>query len=126
MRPVSRHMLALLLVVALVLPGILIAQQLPVQQPVAVFPGVTSIGYAGHTFVITTPVKLSAKFETINWAEIRITVKTAPSHRTLVTPAPGQPLVIYWQEGDETIYEGDPPDDEWTGIVLCEGGFTEK
>ena len=126
MRPVSRNMLALLLVVALVIPGILIAQQLPVEKTVAVFPGVTSIDYAGQTFVITTPVKLSAKFETISWTEIKITVKTGPSHRSGVSPAPGQPLTIYWEEGDEIIYDGDPPGDEWSGIVLSEGGFTEK
>lgn len=126
MRPVSQSLLALLLVVTLVIPGVLIAQQLPVQKTVAVFPGVTSIDYAGQTFVITTPVKLSAKFETISWTEIRITVKTGPSHRSGVSPAPGQTLQIYWEEGDEILFEGDPPADEWTGIVLTEGGFTEK
>lgn len=119
-------MLALLLVVALVLPGILTAQQLPVPKTVAVFPGVMNVDYAGQTFVITTPVKLSVKFETISWTEIKITVKTGPSHRTGVSPAPGQTLQIYWEEGDEIIYEGDPPAEEWTGIVLTEGGFTEK
>jgi hypothetical protein len=127
MRPVSKYLLALLLVVTLVTPGILIAQQLPVPKTVAVFPGVTDVDYAGQTFIITTPVKLSVKFETISWTEIRITVKTGPSHRSGPSPAPTQQILqIYWEDGDEIIYEGEPPSEEWIGIVLSEGGFTEK
>ena len=126
MRSVTRSLLALLLVATLVIPGVLVAQQLPVPKTVAVFPGVTDVLYAGQTFVITSPVKLSIKFETISWTEIKITIKAGPSHRTNVSAAPGQTLRIYWEEGDEVIFEGDPPSEEWTGIVLTEGGFTEK
>ena len=126
MRPVTRSLLALLLVATLVIPGVLVAQQLPVPKTVAVFPGVMDVDYAEQTFVITSPVKLSIKFETISWTEIRITIKTGPSHRMGVSAAPGQTLKIYWEEGDEVIFEGDPPSEEWTGIVLTEGGFTEK
>ena len=128
MRGSTRAFLAVLLVTVLALPGLLVAQQVPVPVQKAVFPGVTTVNYAAQTFVFTTTVKLSAKFEAAFPNEIRITVKTAPSHRSGGALAPsGQPqLRIYWLEGDEILFEGDPPENPWSDIVLTEGGFTEK
>jgi hypothetical protein len=101
------------------------AQQLPVPKTEAVFPGVTSVSYAGETFVFTTTVKLSAKFEWIGGNQIRIQVRTNTTPREGMELVPGQALRIYWEGEGETLYDGTPPS-EWIGIVLTEGGLTEK
>jgi hypothetical protein len=101
------------------------AQELPVPTTVAIFPGVTNVPYAGETFVFTTSVKLSAKFEWIGGNQIRIHVKTGPAPSGEMALAPGQTLRICWEGHDECLYDGTPPP-EWTGIVETEGGFTEK
>jgi hypothetical protein len=102
------------------------ADQLPAPKTEAVFPGVTRITYAGETFVFTTTVRLSATFEYLPSNEIRVRVKTnAPLHEGMAL-APGQMLRIYWEDGDELLYDGMPPDGEWTGLIQTEGGFTEK
>jgi hypothetical protein len=40
--------------------------------------------------------------------------------------APMQTVRIYWENGDEVVYDDVPPTSEWTGQVLTEGGLTEK
>jgi hypothetical protein len=127
MRGYSSTFLALLVVTALVLPGVAGAEQLPIPKDTVIYPGVTSINYAGQTFEFTTTVTLYARFAATISGEIQITVKTAPSHRHGGAAAPSvAQLRIYWLEGDEVLYEGEPPSEEWTGVVLTEGGFTEK
>jgi len=111
--------------VAAIGSSVCMAQQLPAPKTEAVFPGVTSVLYAGETFVFTTTVKLSAKFEWIGGNQIRIQVRTSSTPRQGMELAPGQALRIYWEDEDETLYDGTPPS-EWSGIVLTEGGFTEK
>jgi hypothetical protein len=106
-------------------PAVCTAQELPVPTTVAVFPGVTHVPYAGQTFIFTTTVKLSAKFEWVGGNEIRIQVRTAPLPAGGMSLAPGAVLQICWEGHDECIYDGTPPA-EWTGIIQTEGGFTEK
>lgn len=124
MRRCILSLLAIAAALALI-PNLSPADQLPVPITEAVFPGVTRINYANQTFVFTTTVKLSAHFEYLLPGEIHMKVKLAGT-RDGMALAPGQMLRIYWENGDETLYDGTPPDGEWTGIVLTEGGMTEK
>jgi hypothetical protein len=121
-----RKLSTVLVAVVLVLAVVAVAEQLPIPKTEAVFPGVTRVVYAGQTFVFTTTVKLSAKFEVLNDREIQIKIRTAATLRDNSALAPAEMLKIYWQDGDETLYDGTPPDGEWTGMVLTEGGLTEK
>lgn len=125
MRVVTGAILALMLVVALVSPGLLTAQQLPMPMQKIIYPGATTVEYAGETLVFTTSVALLAKFQFISATEIEVTVSTHTGGRAAAS-APGNILRIYWQNEDEYIYDGEPPEEEWTGILLTEGGFTEK
>ena len=126
MRALLGVSVAFLLVIALLTPGLSYAQQLPVPLVKVIYPGQSTVVYAGETFIFATTVKLSAKFEFVTSSELQLTIRTSPTHRQGAAPAaPGQMLRIYWQDGDEVLYDGEPPD-EWSGIVLTEGGFTEK
>jgi hypothetical protein len=120
-----RKLSAVLFVVGLALAVAAVAEQLPVPKTEAIFPGVTRVSYVGETFVFTTTVKLSAKFEVLSDNQIQIKVKTVLSAREMASLAPGEMLRIYWEDGDQTLFEGTPPE-EWIGIVLTEGGLTEK
>ena len=124
MRVVTGTIFALMLVVALVSPG-LMAQQLPMPLQKIIYPGATTVEYAGETLVFTTSVALVANFHFISVNEIEVIVRTHSGGRA-TTNAPGNMLRIYWQDEDRFIYDGEPPEDEWTGILLTEGGFTEK
>jgi hypothetical protein len=121
-----RKLSAVLLAVGLVITVAAVAEQLPVPKTEAVFPGVTKVLYAGETFVFTTTIKLSAKFEAVSPNRIQIKIKTTLTLRDGPALAPGDMLRIYWEDGDETLYDGTVPDSEWTGFVLTEGGLTEK
>ena len=125
MRVVTGTILALMLVVALVSPGFLMAQQLPMPMQKIIYPGVTTVEYASETLVFTTSVALVAKFQFVSTSEIEVTVRTHSSGRGGAS-APGNLLRIYWQEEDLWLYDGEPPEDEWIGILQTEGGFTEK
>lgn len=121
---------AVLFILALVLTAtstVCMAQQLPVPTIVAVFPGLTEVPYAGETFIFTSTVKLSAKFEWIGGDQIRIQVRTSAGSVASgpMELAPGPVLKICWEGHDDCLYNGTPPA-EWTGIVRTEGGFTEK
>ena len=120
-----KRLSAVLLIVGLVVAMAAYAEQLPVPKTEAVFPGITRVQYVGETFVFTTTVRLSAKFEVISDNQIQIKIKTALSPREMAALAPGEMLRIYWEDGDQTLYDGTPPE-EWIGVVLTEGGLTEK
>jgi hypothetical protein len=114
----------LLLIPAAYLPCL--GDQLPAPKTESVFPGTARIYYANQTFVFTTTVKLSATFEYALPGVIHIRVKTSAQPSGGPSLASGQTLSIYWENGDETLYDGAPPDGEWTGGVQTEGGMTEK
>jgi hypothetical protein len=120
-----RKFSAVLVVVALAVAVAAFAEQLPVPKTEAVFPGVTRVSYVGQTFVFTTTVKLSARFEVISDNQIQIKVRTNLVPRDMGALAPGEMLKIYWEDGDQILFDGTPPE-EWIGIVLTEGGLTEK
>ena len=121
-----RKLSAVLVAVGLVISVIAVAEEIAAPKTVAVFPGVTKVVYAGETFVFTTSVRLSANFEAVYPNRIQIKIKTAPAPRENMALAPADMMRIYWEDGDETLYDGTPPDNEWTGFVLTEGGLTEK
>ncbi len=120
-----RKLSAVFIVLALAVAVAAFAEQLPVPKTEAVFPGITRVSYVGETFVFTTTVRLSAKFEVISDNQIQIQIKTALTPREMGALAPGEMLRIYWEDGDQTLFDGTPPE-EWTGVVLTEGGLTEK
>lgn len=105
--------------------AVCVGQELPVPTIVAIFPGVTRVPYAHQTFVFTTTVRLSARFEWIGGNEIRLRVRTASGSTGPTALAPGGVLRICLEGSDECLYDGTPPP-EWTGVVPTEGGFTEK
>ena len=116
--------LALVLLLPLAAPCF--GQALPAPKTEAIFPGVTRINYAGQVFVFTTTVRLSATFLSVGFDRIQIQVKTNYTLAEGMSLAPGQMVRIYWEEGDENLYDGDPPENGWMGLVLTEGGLTEK
>ena len=125
MKVVTGTIFALMLVVALMSPGFLTAQQLPMPMQKIIYPGATTVEYASETLVFTTSVPLAAKFQFVSASEIEVSVRTHSSGRA-GSYAPGNMLRIYWQEEDLWLYDGEPPDEEWIGILQTEGGFTEK
>jgi hypothetical protein len=101
------------------------AQMLPVPHTEPIFPGTKTVYYAGNAFTFTTTVKLSARFEWFSPNIIQIRVRTHVG--SMGTDSPTQQVLrIYWEEGDEVVYDDVPPSGEWTGLVLTEGGLTEK
>ncbi|UCG50654.1 MAG: hypothetical protein JSW58_10630 [Candidatus Latescibacterota bacterium] len=125
MRVFPRILLAFVLAVVLASPGALMAQQLPLPMQKAIPQGITTVEYAQQTLVFTTSVPLIANFQFISENEIEVRVRTRSSGQQGGN-APGNILRIWWEEGDEFIYDGEPPEEEWSGILLTEGGFTEK
>lgn len=121
-----RKLSAVLFAVGLVISVVAVAEQIAVPKTVAVFPGVTRVLYAGETFVFTTTVKLSATFEAVYPNRVQVKIRTSPIVRDHLAPAVDDVLRIYWEDGDETLYDGTPPENEWSGFVLTEGGLTEK
>lgn len=124
-----KKLVAVVLAVALTMSGMVAlghGEELPAPRTETIFPGVTKIVYAGETFVFTTTVKLSATFGFAAVNQISIKVKTASPAQEMGGHV-GSPVVrIYWEDGDEYLYDGPPPDGEWTGLVQTEGGFTER
>jgi hypothetical protein len=121
-----RKLLVVFFAVGLMIVVAVAADQLLVPKTVTVYPGVTRVLYAGQTFRFTTTERLSVRFEPVGMSEIQIRVKPTVTSRQKMSLTSGTTLQIYWEEGDETLYDGTPPDGEWSGLVLTEGGLTEK
>ena len=101
-------------------------QYLVAPKSETILPGTARIEFAGQAVVFTTPVKIFVWFENMGSGRIRIRVKTALASRAGMALAPSEPLRIYWEDGDEVLFEGTPPGGGWSGILLTEGGLTEK
>jgi len=114
--------IALLLVVA---PIPSQGDRIPVPVTEAVFPPSARLMYAGESFVFNTTVKLSVTFEFRLPNEIHLKVRVGVPLQTLSSTVV-QNVQIYWEEGNEDLYNGIPPEGEWTGVILTEGGMTEK
>lgn len=113
----------------MLIPAVLVADQLPVPMEKSVFPGVTTIQYAGQTLVFTTSSMLKVTFRANTANEIEVSVKTATARSTNPYSTTGEvtdQLVINWKNFNEDIYNGQPPSQPWTGVLNTEGGWTEK
>ena len=129
MRRLTGAIIVGLLVALLAVPVGLFAQQLPVPVEKSVFPGTTTLQYAGQTFVFTSSVQLRVSFKANTDKEIEITVRAAASRSTDPYSSTGsqtEQLVINWKNFNEDIYNGNPPTQPWTGVLNTEGGWTEK
>jgi hypothetical protein len=124
MQRYAKALIALLVVCSLVLPSALLSQQLAVPVNKSILPGVTNIEYAGQTLVFTSSVALRVKLQMVSLKEIELTVLSRPGEAQ-GAPAQGGGLQIWWENWDEELYDGEPPD-SWTGILNTEGGWTEK
>ncbi|MDH3215660.1 MAG: hypothetical protein OEN01_05105 [Candidatus Krumholzibacteria bacterium] len=127
MKSHAKVLIALTIIAFLIVPSTVISQQLPVPVEKSVFPGVTTIQYAGHTLVFTTSVALKVKLRPVDSTKIILAFK-AYSRDQLQGPAtaagPGQ-TVVFWENTGEEIYNDAAPG-EWNEIPLTEGGWTEK
>jgi hypothetical protein len=115
-----------LMVLVLLVAAVCVADQLPIPITEKIAPGTAEVVYAGNTFVFTTSVKLTAKFQFFLPNRIEIRVSSQYTGTEGPDPVSSATVSIYWQDGDETLYNGAPPTSEWTGLVLTEGGLTEK
>ena len=113
----------------MLIPAALVADQLPVPMEKSVFPGVTTIQYAGQTLVFTTSTALKVSFRANTANEIEVTVKASGTRSTDPYSTTGETtdqLVINWKNFNQDIYDGQPPTQPWTGVLNTEGGWTEK
>jgi hypothetical protein len=121
MRSIALVSLAFVLLLPMAVPCL--GQELLAPKTETVFPGVTRISYADQVFVFTTTVRLSVTFQIAVPGKVQIRVNTSAKGLSLV---PGQKVHLYWEDGDEVLYDDARPDDGWIGFVLTEGGLTEK
>lgn len=116
-----------LVMALLVLPAAPVSGQLARNVEKAVFPGSTTVQYAGQTFVFNTSVHLRVNLRMLSQTRIEMTVRTMSyeiPQEVYGTPA----LTIEWMNFNETVYDDDPPSisTPWTGVLDTEAGWTEK
>jgi hypothetical protein len=129
MKSYSRVLIALF-VAALVVaaPSLLVSQQLPVPIERSILPGApTTIEYAGQRLTFTpTGVALLVKLRMVSFTEIELRVKKHGPVGGGQGTSGTEHLRIYWENFSDTVYDGDPPSEEWVGGLNTEGGWTEK
>ena len=110
----------------LAIPFAAVPQQLPAPVEESVAPGVSTIYYAGQTLRFTTDVPLKVFLSAV--APDRIFLKfRAPASYVPGGSSTSAVVEVYWENWSNEIYEGPPPTTPpWEGILLTEGGFTEK
>ena len=125
MKALPRVLFASLLACLLIFPALAVSDQLPTPLDKTVLPGTTTIHYAGLNLRFTTDVPLRVKLMPLSTTEVGITVRTHGS--VPVNPVSGNDSVeIFWEDFNESIYDGPPMIGEWGGIINSESGFTEK
>jgi len=110
----------------LAIPFAAVPQQLPAPVEESVAPGVSTIYYAGQTLRFTTDVPLKVFLSAV--APDRVFLKfRAPASYVPGGSSTSAVVEVYWENWSNEIYEGPPPTTPpWEGILLTEGGFTEK
>lgn len=128
MKALSRVVLAMVLVALLMVPSASMSDRLPAPYQTVVPPGQTQIDYAGQILKFTTDVPLKVSFLPLEPGKIKLTFKALPQRDGGGNvPASGWDNVeIFWENWNNEIYDGPPPEDPWQGILLTESGFTEK
>jgi hypothetical protein len=115
-----------LVLALLVFPFAAVPQQLPIPAEESVAPGVSTIYYAGQALRFTTDVPLKVFLSAISPTRILLKFR-APSSYVPGGSSTSAKVEVYWENWSNEIYEGPPPTTPpWEGILLTEGGFTEK
>lgn len=130
MNKATRVITALVIIGLLVVPALLDARQLAFPKDTTVLPGVTTLTYAGETLTFTTAVALQVKFRMPAAGQVEVMFRQHPNWAAWPAPPgaapPAEELNIFWDDFGEDVFDGDAPDPDWGGIVLTEGGWTEK
>jgi len=128
MKAVSRVLTAGMVLVLLVMPLAVIADQMlmPVEKKIPA--GVTVVKYGGQSLRFTTPVALIANFEPVSAVNFRLTVHEYGTPSGPSASSPGLEFELVWEDFQKEVYSGPPPppDDPFSEIFLSESGFTEK
>ena len=125
----GKALIALILIGLMVMPSAVFSQAMPVPLDTAVLPGVSTIQYAGQTFVFTTSVGLKVKFRAISMSEFEMEVRALPGHTSSHSgsaTSSTEEIVINWKDYNQNILDGDTSKLPWDGILTTEGGWTEK
>jgi hypothetical protein len=128
MKAYTRVVAGIALILMLLAPTALFAQQLAAPLDRSVSPGVTVIQYSGQTLIFTTTNTLRVQLRPLGGDQIEIKIR-AYDVRVLggaSGSSQAQTLEIYWQDAQDSVYNGTPPADPWTAILHTEGGWTEK
>ena len=128
MRMVPKIALVFLLVVAVMMPTLALADQLPDRMEKTLYPGETGVTYAGQNFVFNTTVIIHITFIPLDINKIELKVKTMP---TRGEPSGDQTqgeelLYIDWLNWNDVLYNSTPPTAPWGIILDTESGYTEK
>ena len=136
MNKATRVITALLIIGLLVFPALLEAQKLAVPKDRTalpdrtLLPGVTTLTYAGKTLTFTTAVALQIKLRVPAAGQVEVLFRRHPNWAAWPPPpgaaAPAVELNIFWDDFGEYVFGGNAPSGEWGGVVLSEGGWTEK
>jgi len=92
-------------------------------------PGITTLTFSGQTFRIQTTVPLHIILGLKSQNRIRMAFRAADgsgSGMGSASASSGDDVSIYWVDWATDIYTGPPPEEEWSGILHTESGFTEK
>jgi len=103
------------------------AGQLAVPMEKKILPGSpVVVTYAGQNLRFSTPTAIVIRLEPLTETQIRLTVRPYGSAGGAQGASSQNDLIIYWEDFGTNVYTGPPPEEEWTGILLTESGFTEK
>jgi len=127
MKAVSRLLTAGMVLVLLVLPMGVMADQMLMPMEKKISAGTTVVNYAGQSLRFTTGIALVAKFDPVSDKNFRLTVHiygTPPGP----SAASGLEFELVWEDFQKEVYNGPPPPpgDPFSEIFLSESGFTEK
>jgi hypothetical protein len=127
MKVVGRLLVVGFVLAAVLVPLMVVADQLPRPLEKKLTPGVTTVSYAGQDLRFTTPVPLIVKFDALSTTQIRLTVRAYGSvSGGGAEGAAGADVNIFWENWSNDVYTGPPPTEAWDAVLDTESGFTEK
>jgi hypothetical protein len=127
MKALSKVVVAIVLVALLLAPSALMSDKLPAPYQTIIDPGQTTIDYFGQQLKFTTDVPLKLNLVPLEPGRLYMKFKALSATGGGGAPAQGGDNVeIYWQNWDNELYDGPPPEDPWENVLLTESGFTEK
>jgi hypothetical protein len=101
---------------------------MPAPLEKTIFPGQSTILYAGQTLKFTTDVPLKLSLVPMGPDKILMKFKAHPGYTGDGSAAPlSTNVFVFWDNWNNEIYNGPPPMGEaWEGLLNTESGFTEK